>query len=126
MISVSKNVCIFKLDDKVDKWNNTYPKNLKILISIKPVDLKSNTYFKFSKETNDKDPKFKIDGIVRIPKCKNIFANSYFPNWCEEVFLIKNVENTVLRLNVTSDRKNKAIVRTFYKKELPKKKSKRV
>ena len=33
-----------------------------------------------SKEINDKDPKFKISDVVRISKCKNIFAKGYIPN----------------------------------------------
>ena len=41
---------------------------------MKPVDLKSSTYMDYSKENNEKEPKFKIDDIVRIPKYKNIFA----------------------------------------------------
>ena len=39
MISVSKNVYNDKLDDIVNKYNNTYS-----TIKIKPVDVKSNTY----------------------------------------------------------------------------------
>ena len=30
---------------------------------------------------NLKDPKFKIDDIVRISKYKNTFAKVYIPNW---------------------------------------------
>ena len=37
---VSKNVYIDKLDDIVNKWNNTYRSTIKM----KPVDVKSNTY----------------------------------------------------------------------------------
>ena len=62
---------------------------------MKPVDVKPSTYIDSSKETNDKDPKLKIDGIVRILKYKNIFAKGYFPTWSEEVFVIKKVKNTV-------------------------------
>ena len=36
---------------------------------MKPVDVKSNTYFNFSKKVNDKNPKLKI-GDVRISKRK--------------------------------------------------------
>ena len=35
---------------------------------MKPVDVKSNTCFDYSKEINNKDPKFKIGDIVRISK----------------------------------------------------------
>ena len=63
---------------------------------MKPVDVKSNTYIDFSKETNNKDPKLRIDDIVRRSKYKNIFAKGYIPNWSKEVFAIKKVKNTVL------------------------------
>ena len=63
---------------------------------MKPVDVKLSTYIDCSKEINDKVPKFKIGDIVRIPKYKTIFARGYVPNWSEELFLIKNVKNTVL------------------------------
>ena len=33
--------------------------------------------------------------IVRIQKHKNILAQGYTPNWCEEFFVIKNIKNTV-------------------------------
>ena len=62
---------------------------------MKPVDVKSNTYIDFSKETNNKDPKLRIDDIVRRSKYKNIFAKGYIPNWSKEIFAIKKVKNTV-------------------------------
>ena len=62
MISISKNVYIDKLDDVVNKYNNVYHSTNKM----KPVDVKSNTYIKSSKEINDEDRKFKIGDIVRI------------------------------------------------------------
>ena len=44
---------------------------------MKLVDVKSNTYINFSKEINNKDPKFKIDDTVRISKyfCKRLHSN---------------------------------------------------
>ena len=74
--SISKNVYIYKLDDIVNKYSNTYHRTIKM----KPVDVKSNANFNSSKEINDKDPKFKIGEIIRIPKYKNIFAKSYLKN----------------------------------------------
>ena len=62
---------------------------------MKPVDVTSSTYFNSSKEINDEDPKFKVGNIVRISKYKNIFTKSSFPNWSEEVFVIKKFKNTV-------------------------------
>ena len=88
MTPVSKNVYIDKLDDIVNKYNNTYHSTIKM----KTVDVKSNTYIDSSKEINDKDPKFKISDFVRISKYKNIFANVFTLNCSEEVFVIKKVK----------------------------------
>ena len=66
--SISENVYIDKLDDIVNKNNNTYHSTIKM----KPVDVKSSTYIDSGKETNDEDPKFKIGDIIRISKYKNI------------------------------------------------------
>ena len=41
---------------------------------MKPVDVTLSTYIEFSKEINNKDPKFKIRKIVRISKYKKIFT----------------------------------------------------
>ena len=70
---------------------------------MKLVDVKSNRYIDSSKEINNKDSKFKVGDIVRISKFKNIFANGYIPNWSEEVFVIKKVENTVPWRYVNND-----------------------
>ena len=85
MTSISKNVYIDKLDGIVNKYNNTSHSTIKM----KPVDVKSCAYIDTSKETDDKDPKFKIGDFVRISKYKNIFAKNYVPNWSEEVFWLK-------------------------------------
>ena len=57
---------IDKLDDIVNKYNNTYQSTIKI----QPVDVKSSTYIASSREINNKDPKFKIGDVVRKLKCK--------------------------------------------------------
>ena len=113
MTSISKNVYIDKLDDIVNKYNNTYHRTIKM----KLVDVKLSTYIDSSKEINDKDPKFKIGDIVRISKYKNIFAKGYTPNWSEEVFMIKKVKNTMLCTYVISCLNGEEIVGTFYEKE---------
>ena len=114
MTSISKNVSINKLDDIVNKYNNTYHNT----INMKPDDVKSSLYIDSSKEINDKDPKFKVGDIVRISKYKTIFAKGYVPNWSEEVFVIKKVKNTVPWTYVISDLKGEETVGTFYEKEL--------
>ena len=112
MTSVSKNVYIYKLDDIVNECNNTYHRTIKM----KPVDVKGNTYIDPSKEVNDKYPKLKVGDHVRISKYKNIFAKGYTPNWSEEVFVIKEVRNTVPWTYVINDLNGEEIIGTFYEK----------
>ena len=50
MTSIAKNVCIDILEDAVNKYNNTYHSTSKM----KPVDVKTNTYFDSGKEINEK------------------------------------------------------------------------
>ena len=116
MTSISKKFYIDKLDDIVNKQNNTYHNTIKI----EPVDVKSSTYIDSSKEINDKDPKFEVGDIVRISKYQNIFAKGYVPNWSEEVF------DTVPWTYVISDLIGEEIVGTFYEKRITKNKSKKV
>ena len=116
MTSVQKNVYIDKLDDIVDEYNNTYQRTIKM----KPIDVKDNTYIDFEKEVNDKDPKFKVGDHVRISKYKNIFTKGYTPNWFEEVFVIKKVNNTVPWTYVTNDLNGEKIIGTFYENKFQK------
>ena len=91
MTSVSKYIYTDKLDEIVNKYNNTYYSAIKI----KPIDVKLNAYTDSSKKINNKDPKFIIGDIVRISNYKNIFAKGYTPNWSEQVFVIKKFKDTV-------------------------------
>ena len=77
-----------KLDDIVNKYNNTYHKTIKM----KLVDVKDNIYIDFNKEGNDKDAIFKIGNYVRISKCKNIFRKGYTPNPSEEFLSLKKLK----------------------------------
>ena len=70
MTSVWTNVYIDKLDDIINKYNNTYHRTIKI----KSADVNSSTYINSRKEVNNEDIKFKIGDIVRISKYKNIFC----------------------------------------------------
>ena len=116
MTSVSKNVDIDKLDDIVNEYDNTYHRTIKM----KPVDAQDNTYFEFEKEVNNKDPKFKVGDHTRISKYKNIFAKLHRSSWSEEVFIIKNVKNTVPWTYVINDLNGEKIIGTFYEKGLQK------
>ena len=90
MASIAKYVYIDKLHHIVNKYNNTYHRTIKM----KPVDLKSSICINSSKETIDKDHKFKVGGHVRISKYKNILAKGYVSNRSEELFVIKKVKST--------------------------------
>ena len=72
MTSISKNVYIDKLDDIVNKYNNTYPSTIKM----KPVDVKPSTYIDSSKEINNKDPNFKI--VIDYQNIKIFLQKSMF------------------------------------------------
>ena len=57
-----KKLYIDRLDDKINKCNNTYHSEIKK----KPVDVKSSTYIDSSRKINN--TKFKMGGIVKISK----------------------------------------------------------
>ena len=101
--------CVYdKLDDIANKYNNTYHRT----IIIKP-----SIYIDFNKENNRESPNFKVSNHVRISKYRFFFAKVYAPNWSEEVFMIKKIENTVLWIYVISNFNHEENFGTFYKKE---------
>ena len=61
---------IDKLEDQVNKHNNTYHNRIKM----RPFGVKDNTYIDFGKENNNKDPKSEFGDYIRISKNKNVFA----------------------------------------------------
>ena len=113
MTSISKKLYFDKLDDTVNKYNNTYHRTIKMNLT----EVKDNTYIDFGKEYQNNK--------VRISKYKNIFAKGYTPNWSEDNFVIKKVENTDPWTYVINNLNDEEIVRTFYEK-LQKNKSKRI
>ena len=86
-----KKVCIDNLYQKVDKYNNTYHRTIKM----EPNDAKLITHTDVDVEHNDWDPKFKVRDHARKSKRKNFFSKGYNPNWSQEVHAIKKIENTV-------------------------------
>ena len=112
MTSRSKYAYIDKLDDIVNEYNNTYHRTIKM----KSTDVKDNTYINTDKEVNGNDPKF--GDHVRISKSKNIFAEGSTPNWSEEIFVIKEIKNTVPWTFVINDLNGEQIIENFYEKEL--------
>ena len=98
MTSGWKNVSHDKLDDIVNKSNNTYHSTIRV----KPVDAKSNTYIGSTKEINNKNPKFKIGDIVKVSKYKN-----YFYKRLQKTFY----ENELQKINQKEFRVEKEIKR---------------
>ena len=56
MTAVTKNVQIIKINETVEKYNNTYNWTMKT----KPADVKLGTYTDYGVQHNDKDPKLKV------------------------------------------------------------------
>ena len=101
MTSVSKNVHIDKLDDRVSKYNNTYYRTIKM----KPADVKPSMFIDFNNENNKEGSKVKVGDHARISEYKNIFAKGYVPNWSEDIFVIAKVKSTFPWIYVISDLK---------------------
>ena len=116
MTAISKNVYFDMLDDILDKYNNTVHRSFKI----KPIDVTSDSYAEYNKDSNEKDPKFNNGDHVRVSKYKNIFAKGYTQNWSEEVFVFSKIKDTVPWTYVISDLNGKPITGSFYEKELQK------
>ena len=91
METISKTVYFDVLNNIVDECNNTCHKTIKM----KPIDVKNNPFAKYNEESNEKDSKFKVGDHVRISKYKNNFAKGYAPNWSNEIFVVKQIKNTV-------------------------------
>ena len=117
MRAISKNVCFDVLNDIVDKYNNTYHNTIKM----NPIDVKEYSLAEYNEESNEKDPKIKINDHDSIGKYKNIFAKGYSPNWSKEIFVVKKkIKNTVPWTYVISDLNGEEIIGSFYENELQK------
>ena len=112
MTAHSENVYFNVSNDIIDKYNNRYKKTIKM----KPIDVKRGSFVEYNEEYDKKDPKFKVGDHVRILKYKNIFAKGYAPNWSEEIFVIKQIKNTLSWSYVISDLNGEEIIGSFYEK----------
>ena len=70
---------------------------------MKPIDVTSDSYAEYNKDSNVTKPNFKIGDHGRISKYKNIFAKGYFKNWSEEAFVVGKIKDTFLWTYVISD-----------------------
>ena len=85
-------------------------------IKMKPIDVTSNSYAEYNEDSNEKDPKFKVDDCVRISKYKDIFAKGYTQNRSDEVSVISKIKNNVQWTYIISDLNGEPITGTFMKK----------
>ena len=83
MITISKNVYFNVLNDIVHGYSIAYERTIKM----KPIAVKNDSFAEYNEKSNEKDPKFKVDHLVRISNYKNIFAREYAPNWTEKIFI---------------------------------------
>ena len=88
MTSISKNLYIDKLDEIVNKYNNTCHRTIKM----KSVYVNPSIHFDFNIENDKEGPKFKVGYYVRISKYKNIFTKGCAPNWSEDCFLLQKLK----------------------------------
>ena len=116
MTAISKSVYLNVLDDIVNKYKNADHKTIKI----KPIDVTSDSYAKYDKDSYVTKPKLKFGDNVRISKYRNIFAKGYTENWSEEVFVVSKIKSAVPWAYVISDLNGEPIAGSFMKENCQK------
>ena len=116
------NRCIEVLPQLVDSLNNTYQVRLGMTPSqVTPLTEYMAWYNQYKSLIGKplKNPKYKIDQLVRISRQKLLFEKSFMRNFVTEVFRIKAVNPTlpVPTYNLV-DLKNEEISGSFYAEEL--------
>ena len=82
MTAISKNVYFDMLDDIVNKYNNTVHKTIKM----KPIEVTSDSYVEYNKDSNKKDSQFKVGDRVRISNTKAFLLKDAL-KICQKKFL---------------------------------------
>ena len=88
-----------KEENELTVWRNLYPDRFKI---------------------NELTPKFSVGDEVRITKKKKVFEKGYTTRWTEEIFTIKEIQNTDPITYKLEDLQGEEIKGTFYEPELQK------
>lgn len=107
----------------VAEYNNTKHST----IGMKPIDVNKknekvllNTVYSHLKTIDPKPSKFKLGDNVRISKFREAFSKGYTPNWSNEIFKIRKVNNTNPRTYLLEDQAGQEIQGGFYNDELQK------
>ena len=121
--SVVTERSIMTLKNKVFKQITAVSKNayfdvLDNTIKMKPIDITSDSFVEYNKDSNKNDAKYKVGNRDRISKYKNIFDKGYTPNWSKEVSIIRKIKNTAPQTSVISDLNGEKIGGSFYEKKL--------
>ena len=77
---------------------------------MKLINVTDYSYVEYNEDSNKRNAKFKVGDHVRISKYKHIFAKGYVPNWSEDIFVIKKVENKVPWKYVINDLNGEEII----------------
>ena len=112
------------LPDLVEDYNNTVHSSIKmtpIEASKKKNELTVwRNLYPDRFEINKLTPKFSVGDEVRITKKKKVFEKGYTTRWIEEIFTIKEIQNTNPITYKLEDLKGEEIKGTFYEPELQK------
>ena len=112
------------LSDLVEDYNNTVHSSIKMT----PIDAskKENeltvwrNLYPDRHKINNITPKFSVGDEVRIIKKKKVFEKGYTTRWTEEIFTIKEIQNTNPITYKLEDLQGEEIKGTFYEPELQK------
>ena len=106
----------------VEKYNNTYPRSIKLT----PSDARNpesyqhvhNALYAKVNARKATSPKFHVGAKVRIKRKKGTFEKGFTSNWTEEVSTINNVKATKPPTYTIEDTPGEPVQRTFYEQEL--------
>ena len=88
MTAVSKTIYFDVLNDIVKNYSNTYHKTIKM----KPIFVKSDSYAKYSVDSNEKDPKFKIGDHIKFQSIKTFFLRDMLLIDQEKFLLLRKLK----------------------------------
>ena len=101
-------MCIDKLDDIIDKYNNILHRKIKV----KPNKVKSSKYIHFKVEMVIKILNLMLVTLWEYQNIKIFLQKGNNPKWPEKFFFIKKF--TVPRTSVIEELNREEIVGTFY------------
>ena len=92
MTLISRNVYIDKVEDIVNKYNNTYSTIIKMKrVDVKPNDVK-NIYINCSEGLYDNDPKSKIGDVLQYQNTKTFLPKAVFQIGLEKFLSLQNLK----------------------------------